>query len=85
MADPTSKETLSGTRGGDAGSNIKIHSVRMEGMVAHQEVILGTTGQSLLIRHDTTDRSAFMPGVVLAVQRIQGTGLTVGLESLLGV
>ncbi len=85
MADPTSKETLSGTRGGDAGSNVKIHSVRMEGMVAHQEVLLGTTGQSLLIRHDTTDRSAFMPGVVLAAQRIQGTGLTVGLESLLGV
>ena len=56
----------------------------MEGMVAHQEVILGTTGQSLLIRHDTTDRSAFMPGVVLAVQRIQGTGLAVGLESYSG-
>ena len=85
QADPTSKETLLGTRGGDAGSNIKIHSVRMEGMVAHQEVILGATGQSLLIRHDTTDRSAFMPGVVLAAQRIQGTGLTIGLESLLGV
>jgi 4-hydroxy-tetrahydrodipicolinate reductase len=57
----------------------------MEGMVAHQEVLLGTTGQSLLIRHDTTDRNAFMPGVVLAAQNIQGTGLTVGLESLLGI
>ena len=83
--DPTNKETLAGTRGGTAEANIKIHSVRMEGMVAHQEVLLGTTGQSLLIRHDTTDRSAFMPGVVLAAQNVQGTGLTVGLESLLGI
>ena len=83
--DPTINETLSGTRGGTAESSIKIHAVRMEGMVAHQEVLLGTTGQSLLIRHDTTDRNAFMPGVVLAAQRIQGTGLTVGLESLLGI
>ena len=83
--DPTSKETLAGTRGGAAEANIKIHSVRMEGMVAHQEVLLGTTGQSLLIRHDTTDRGAFMPGVVLAAQNVQGAGLTVGLESLLGI
>ena len=83
--DPTNKETLAGTRGGTAEANIKIHSVRMEGMVAHQEVLLGTTGQSLLIRHDTTDRSAFMPGVVLAAQNVQGAGLTVGLESLLGI
>jgi len=83
--DPTSKETLAGTRGGVAEANIKIHSVRMEGMVAHQEVLLGTTGQSLLIRHDTTDRNAFMPGVVLAAQNVQGVGLVVGLESLLGI
>jgi 4-hydroxy-tetrahydrodipicolinate reductase len=56
----------------------------MRGMVAHQEVILGTTGQTLTIRHDTTDRSSFMPGVLLAVKHVaERPGLTVGLDALL--
>ncbi len=58
----------------------------MAGMVAHQEVVLGTTGQSLVIRHDTTDRSSFMPGVMLAAKRIaELPGLTIGLEPILGI
>ena len=54
-------------------------------MTAHQEVILGTAGQTLTIRHDSFDRSSFMPGVILAVRRIQSLpGLTIGLDALLG-
>jgi 4-hydroxy-tetrahydrodipicolinate reductase len=62
-----------------------IHSVRLPGLVAHQEVILGDLGQTLTIRHDSIDRESFMPGVLLAVRRIAALGqpLTVGLESLL--
>jgi 4-hydroxy-tetrahydrodipicolinate reductase len=61
-----------------------VHAVRMRGMVAHQEVVLGTTGQTLVIRHDTTDRTSFMPGVVLAAKKIGDTpGLTLGLDALL--
>ena len=55
-------------------------------MVAHQEVVLGTTGQTLVIRHDTTDRSSFMPGVLLAVRNVAGlSGLAVGLDTLLAL
>ena len=65
---------------------LRIHSLRMRGAVADQEVVLGTDGQTLTIRHDTTDRGSFMPGVVLAVRRIAETpGLTVGLDALLGI
>ena len=72
-----------GARGGLV-DGIPVHSVRLRGMVAHQEVLLGTTGQSLSIRHDTYDRSSFMPGVLLAVRRVRETpGLTVGLDQLL--
>jgi 4-hydroxy-tetrahydrodipicolinate reductase len=62
-----------------------IHSVRLPGLVAHQEVILGDLGQTLTIRHDSIDRESFMPGVLLAVRRIAALGqpLTVGLEGLL--
>lgn len=84
--DPTQTETFAGARGARGPSNIAIHSVRMVGMVAHQEVVLGTTGQSLVIRHDTTNRSSFMPGVILAAKRIAQTpGLTIGLEPILGI
>jgi 4-hydroxy-tetrahydrodipicolinate reductase len=56
----------------------------MQGMLAHQEVILGTTGETLSLRHDSYDRSSFMPGVLLAVRRVPGLGdLTVGLDALL--
>jgi 4-hydroxy-tetrahydrodipicolinate reductase len=82
--DPTKEEVIEGARGGEGPSGIHVHAIRMRGMVAHQEVILGTTGQTLTIRHDTTDRSSFMPGVLLAVKRVPGrAGLTVGLDALL--
>lgn len=84
--DPTRREVLTGSRGGVGPADIRVHSVRMRGMVAHQEVLLGTTGQTLLIRHDTTDRSSFMPGVLLAVRQVSTlSGLNVGLDGLLGL
>ena len=85
LADPTSSVVVEGARGGLA-DGIRIHAVRMRGAVAHQEVILGTTGQTLVVRHDTTDRTSFMPGVLLACKRIADhPGLTVGLDALLGL
>jgi 4-hydroxy-tetrahydrodipicolinate reductase len=82
--DPTRDEVVEGARGGEGPSGIHVHSIRMRGMVAHQEVILGTTGQTLTIRHDTTDRTSFMPGVLLAVKRVGGRpGVTIGLDTLL--
>ena len=67
------------------GGDVPIHSVRLPGLVAHQEVILGGPGQTLTIRHDTTSREAFVPGVLLALERLPTLppGLTVGLGSLL--
>ena len=82
--DPTQNEVLAGARGGKGPGGIRIHSVRLSGMTAHQEVILGTQGQSLTIRGDSYDRSCFMPGVLLAVKAVRGRpGLTLGLEPLL--
>jgi 4-hydroxy-tetrahydrodipicolinate reductase len=81
--DPTSMVVAEGARGGRV-AGIPVHSVRMRGLVAHQEVLLGTTGQSLSIRHDAYDRSSFMPGVLLAVRKVrEAAGLTVGLDQLL--
>ena len=67
------------------GGHVPIHSVRLPGLVAHQEVILGGPGQTLTIRHDTTSREAFVPGVLRALEAVHGLppGLTVGLEELL--
>jgi 4-hydroxy-tetrahydrodipicolinate reductase len=80
---PNGKESLEGSRGGDS-DGIHIHSLRVRGSVAHQEVILGSAGETLTIRHDSLDRSSFMPGVLLAIRRIASLeGLTVGLERLL--
>ncbi|HEV2810032.1 MAG TPA: 4-hydroxy-tetrahydrodipicolinate reductase [Acidimicrobiales bacterium] len=82
--DATVNQVLAGARGADGPGGIPIHSVRVRGMVAHHEVLLGTTGQSLTIRHDSYDRSSFMPGVLLAVKAVADRpGLTVGLDSLL--
>ncbi len=82
--DPTRTEVLPGARGSSGPAGIRIHSVRLRGLVAHQEVLLGTTGQSLSIRHDSYDRVSFMPGVLLAVKRVaERPGLTVGLDALL--
>jgi 4-hydroxy-tetrahydrodipicolinate reductase len=84
--DPTRTEVLSGARGGAGPAGIRVHSVRLRGLVAHQEVLFGTTGQSLSIRHDSYDRSSFMPGLLLAVRQVgDRPGLTVGLEPLLGL
>jgi len=75
-----------GARGGAGPAGIRLHAVRMRGMVAHQEVILGTEGQTLTIRQDSYDRASYMPGVVLACRRIaEHPGLTIGLDSFLGV
>jgi 4-hydroxy-tetrahydrodipicolinate reductase len=83
-ADPTTKVVADGARGGVAGG-IHVHAVRMRGMFAHQEVILGTTGQTLILRHDTFGRDCYMPGVLLAVKQVASRpGLTVGLDALLG-
>jgi 4-hydroxy-tetrahydrodipicolinate reductase len=80
---PSSAESVPGVRGGDA-SGIRVHSVRLPGLVAHQEVVFGSEGETLTIRHDSTDRSSFVPGVLLAVKRVSTLpGLTVGLEPLL--
>ena len=82
--DPTVTEVVEGARGGAGPGGIPIHSVRLRGMVAHQEVLLGTTGQSLTIRHDSYDRTSFMPGVLLAVKAVADRpGLTIGLDALL--
>src|SRR5580704_16786806 len=78
--------SLPGVRGATV-DDVHVHSVRVAGLVAHQEVLLGGTGETLTIRHDSLDRVSFMPGVLLAVRKI-GTlpaGLTVGLEVLLGL
>lgn len=84
--DPTTTETLPGSRGGAGPAGIRVHAVRMRGMVAHQEVILGAQGQTLTIRQDSYDRKSFMPGVLLACKRIGGRpGLTRGLDALLDI
>jgi len=84
--DPTEETVVAGARGGATPSGIRVHSVRLRGLVAHQEVLLGTTGQTLSIRHDSYDRSSFMPGVLLAVKSVADRpGLTVGLDVLLGL
>ena len=82
--DPTTTHTVAGARGGEGPAGIRVHAVRMRGLVAHQEVLLGTTGQTLSIRHDSYDRSSFMPGVVLGCARIADhPGVTIGLDALL--
>jgi 4-hydroxy-tetrahydrodipicolinate reductase len=84
--DPTRHEVVPGARGGEGPGGIRLHAVRMRGMVAHQEVLLGAQGQTLIIRQDSYDRVSFMPGVVLACKRIaEFPGLTLSLDPLLGV
>jgi 4-hydroxy-tetrahydrodipicolinate reductase len=84
--DPTTHEAIAGARGAKGPADIRIHAVRMRGAVANQEVVLGTQGQTLTIRHDTIDRVSFMPGVVIACKKIaEHPGLTLGLDALLGI
>jgi 4-hydroxy-tetrahydrodipicolinate reductase len=82
MPDAT-KDELPGARGADV-AGVRVHSVRANGLVAHQEVLFGTTGETLTIRHDSYDRASFMPGVLLAIRSVvDRPGLTVGLGALL--
>ena len=77
-------ETLTGCRGGQRESGLRLHSIRLPGLVAHQEVMFGAPGETYILRHDTIDRSAYMPGVLLTVRRVrQLGGLVYGLERLL--
>ena len=80
-ADPTKHEIFAGARGSVGPAGIHIHSVRLRGLQAHQEVIFGTDGQSLTIRQDSYDNSSYMPGILLACKRVASVpGLTIGLE-----
>lgn len=84
MPDAT-KDLVAGARGANV-SGIPIHSLRLQGLVAHQEVVFGGPGESLTIRHDSYDRESFMPGVLLAIRKVSDAkGLTYGLERLLGL
>jgi 4-hydroxy-tetrahydrodipicolinate reductase len=81
-----STELHQGARGATIGE-VPVHSVRLAGLLAHHEIIFGGVGETLTIRHDSTDRLSFMPGVLLAVRSVSGLGqpVTVGLDGLLGV
>jgi 4-hydroxy-tetrahydrodipicolinate reductase len=82
MPDATEK-AVDGARGADI-DGIRVHAIRAAGLVAHQEVLFGTAGETLTLRHDSLDRASFMPGVLLAVRSVrQLPGLTVGIDSLL--
>lgn len=84
--DPTRTEVVKGSRGATGPGGIRMHAVRLRGLVAHHEVILGAAGQTLTIRHDSYDRTSFMPGVLLAIKSVpERPGLTVGLDALLGL
>jgi 4-hydroxy-tetrahydrodipicolinate reductase len=84
VPDATTK-SLDGARGAEV-DGVRVHAVRAAGLVAHQEIIFGTPGETLTIRHDSLDRVSFMPGVLLAVRSIMSRpGLTVGIESLLNL
>ncbi|MUH00541.1 4-hydroxy-tetrahydrodipicolinate reductase [Scytonema sp. UIC 10036] len=77
-------EKLPGARGSQAGEGIRIHSVRLPGLIAHQEVIFGAAGQIYTLRHDTSDRACYMPGVLLAIRKVlQLKSLVYGLEKIL--
>jgi 4-hydroxy-tetrahydrodipicolinate reductase len=79
------RSALDGARGADV-EGVRVHSVRARGLVAHQEVLLGTPGETLTIRHDSYDRESFMPGVLLGIREVGSRpGLTVGLDALLGL
>jgi 4-hydroxy-tetrahydrodipicolinate reductase len=84
MPDATTS-ALAGARGAEV-EGVHVHAVRLQGLVAHQEVLLGGPGETLTIRHDSFDRASFMPGVLLAVRNVMGTpGLTVGIDGFLGL
>ena len=71
--DPTKTTIVAGVHGGEGPGGIRIHSVRLQGLVAHQEVLLGGPGESLTIRHDSYNSTSFMPGVLLAIHEVEWT------------
>lgn len=78
------EEKIKGARGSEAGEGIRIHSIRLPGLIAHQEVIFGAAGQIYTLRHDTSDRACYMPGVLLAIRKVQQLkSLVYGLEKIL--
>lgn len=80
----TETETLKGARGGQTAEGIHIHSVRLPGLIAHQEILFGAPGQLYTIRHDTSDRASFMPGVLLCIRRVMALkSLIYGLDKVL--
>ena len=82
---PPEQGKTSDSRGGQV-EGISIHSVRLPGLLAHQEVLLGAPGQTLSIRHDTISRECYMPGVILAIKEVvKQKGLVYGLDTLLGL
>jgi len=86
IADPTTKEVLPGSLGAKGPADVPVHALRLKGLVSHQEIIFGSSGQLLTVRHDSMNRESFMPGVVLGVKRVaEQPGVTVGLEHLLGI
>jgi len=77
-------ETLAGSRGGERPSGLRLHSIRLPGLVAHQEVQFGALGERYVLRHDTFDRASYMPGVLLTIRKMrQLKGLIYGLERLI--
>ncbi len=84
MPDATT-DALPGARGADVGG-VRVHAVRLQGLLAHQEVLFGAPGETLTIRHDSFDRQSFMPGVLLAIRSVvTRPGLTYGIDDLLGL
>jgi 4-hydroxy-tetrahydrodipicolinate reductase len=84
LEDPTTHHSAAGARGADGADGIKVHSVRLPGLVSHQEVLFGGPGEGLTIRHDSFDRVSFVHGVVLALRALGATpGLTIGIDSLI--
>lgn len=85
VAPDATVHALPGARGSEV-DGVPVHSVRLRGLVAHQEVLLGSAGETLTLRHDSLDRVSFMPGVVLAVRGVaERPGLTIGIEPLMGL
>jgi 4-hydroxy-tetrahydrodipicolinate reductase len=82
--EPTQRDTLAGSRGADAGDGVRIHAVRLPGLLAHQEVLFGGPGEGLTIRHDSYDRVSFVQGVAIAVRHAGSTpGFTWGIDDFI--
>src|SRR5271169_2865046 len=84
IANPTTRATLADTRGGEGPGGVRIHSVRLPGLTAHQEVLFGSPGEGLTLRHDVYDRASYMAGLLLSLRRLDRVeGLRIGLASVL--